>query len=203
MILVDTFPYHGERWALAQRLQTLAACITRFYIVEARETLEGEAKRVLYTERDADILAPYQHQVHVLVVDRFPDVPSCWAEQSPQEHGCAASWWRETYARQYPVQNILRDFGTGPFVLSCGDVHEIPDPEVLSMLASTMYHHLTTPVYLELETQPEYTRYGAFVANRDALHVFTLNQMRTDLARCKFVPKGGWLLRRPTALSLG
>lgn len=202
--ILDTFPYNGERAALYMRLKTLGPHVERFYIVEARHTFSGVPKPELYCERDADLWEPYKDKVKVLVIDAFPEVPEAWVTEEYKQHNFIApeskeSFWRERYQRQYPVAQIQQDYAHREYVLYCADVDEIPRPQTIVTLARNMYDQITSPMYLDMTFYYYSFRWAkperwclAFVVNNRGLEHFTLNQMRTDFPRQRFMQDAGW-----------
>ena len=75
----DVFPFDGELTALEIKLREMAPWVDRFVLVEARRSLQGEAKP-LYFEQNRDRFAAFADRISCVTVDDFPahlDTP--WA----------------------------------------------------------------------------------------------------------------------------
>lgn len=136
--VIDTFIYNGEPVA-ALRLKLLYPHVTQFVIVEARQTHTGQVKPELFTERHADVFAPYIDKIKFIIIDEFPEPvhPTMTSK----------SWIRENYQRDIALKYITDTYSE--YILMVCDVDEIPSPNVVAALPSR-YFGLEYPTSFEM-----------------------------------------------------
>lgn len=184
--VIDTFIYNGEPVA-ALRLKLLYPHVTKFVVVEARQTHTGHVKPELFTERHADVFAPYIDKIKFIIIDKFPE---------PASAVVSKSWIRENYQRDIALEYITHTFSE--YILMACDVDEIPSPDVVAALPSR-YFGLEYPTSFEMQFfyynfgwKKKNMWYHAFCINDIGIRKAssTLSNLRGNSSL--YIPNAGW-----------
>lgn len=131
--VIDTFLFDGD-WVARVRLALLAPFVDEFVIVEARETFSGERKQFLYKDKWSEWFRPYEHKVHWVVVDSFPEATEEWRRVYGKHPLCAErgerAWFAEHYQRDAAVRYIREKYAGEDYIVSVGDADELPATDI-------------------------------------------------------------------------
>ena len=120
-MIVDVFPFYNELEMLEYRLETLYPVVDKFVIVEGTHTFRGNPKELFYKNNKNNFLKFSDKIIHV-VDDAEPD---------------ANPWVNER--RQRELGQSVLSLAPNDIVMVC-DVDEIPDPEVVKTLDTTLVY---------------------------------------------------------------
>jgi beta-1,4-mannosyl-glycoprotein beta-1,4-N-acetylglucosaminyltransferase len=204
MILIDCFPYNGERVA-EFRVASLYAFVDRFVIVEARQTHSGQQKEHLFFEQRHEAFEPFLDKITYLVIDEFPSATEEWLRTVPatynwMRNGTEDAWWREMYQRNVGEEHVRSTYTGTPYIVVVSDADEIPSQLALQFCRRSYEVFTEGPVFLEMAFFYYHFRwikkerwYHAFVMNDRSMRTSEpWNTLRIGVPRSRVLPMAGW-----------
>lgn len=196
--IIDVFLYNGEP-IVSLRLQLLHPFVSKFIIVESKESHSGLHKDEYYFHMNQDQFAPYMDKIQFIGIESFSS-DQCNANFKPENYmqpGTENAWARERYQRNIAHQALKAT--PGPYLAMVCDVDEIPSPQAVQGLVNH-YHVLNEPVYLEMdmfyynfEWKKSYKWYHAYCINDKGFFANDdMSYFRTAHPKRQVLPNAGW-----------
>lgn len=200
-LVFDTFCYNGDL-ILPLRLETLYEHVDYFILIESKLYWSGIEKESYYIDKVYPALWKYADKLIIVKIEpqHFEPTPPWFTFRTEVKtvNGVEVSnydnWWREHSARDFCKPVIKQIAGNQPFIVSTGDVDEIPLPSIFE--DPHLIDKCNDPLFLEMDF---YNFNFKWQKKSKWIKPYIINHVNESISGpriagdwSRFIPSAGW-----------